>query len=269
MPYIQKAGFVMVGLLALSVGACADGNVGPYPGDGGMDGSVDGGTPLFSQILEKRTLMVGGGGDVIVQRFGPGGIVEVEIPGDVLPTRVSIDMSLVSGTVRRGRHPVNDMGLYVQPQGLMFQVPIRVRQPVPAPPIGKRYVSVVVPDDGTAFVPRKVARKVTTTDDMAPDLLASMGVWAADTDLEVWEGEGEGSGLWGLALDDKPMDMHPDADTDNGDDKFDGGADGALPDAAPISDAKNTDAGAMPDGGADSGKDKEDGRVLSGPPDNI
>lgn len=140
--------------------------------------------PLYQSLVEtkKLTLMEG---TPQLARFGPGERIELEVPANVVRGSVEVEVSLVTGTVRRGRHPVNDAGLLVQPEGLVFQAPVRVRQPVPPPPAGRTYVAVVIPDGETAFVARTPGRRV------AP---------AGPDGLEVWEGEGDGSGLWGFAL---------------------------------------------------------------------
>lgn len=151
---------------------------------GGDDAAVE--TAALYETVVERQVIEAGGGTAQRLRFGPGQNIELEIPADVAPMRVGVQVSLVTGTVRRGRHPVNDAGLLVEPAGLRFAVPVRVRQPVPPPAPGKTYVSVVVPDGETQFVARTPGRRVSGPD---PDLGG----------LEIWEGEGDGSGLWGFA----------------------------------------------------------------------
>lgn len=146
---------------------------------------------LYETVVQRKTIDVGGG-TAGVLRFGERDDIELEIPGDVAPVRLGVQVSLVTGTVRRGRYPVNDAGLLVEPPGLQFAVPVRVRQPVPPPPPGRTYVSVVIPDGETAFVARAPGRRVSPPD---PNLGG----------LEIWEGEGDGSGLWGFAQVDAPQ----------------------------------------------------------------
>ncbi len=150
---------------------------------------------LYQAVVQTQQAEVGGG---IPQRlrFGANERIELDIPGEVAPMRVGITVSLVTGTVRRGQHPVNDAGLLVQPQGLLFAVPVRVRQPVPTPPPGRTYVSVVIPDNGTEFVARTAGRRVS-------------GPEEALGGLEIWEGEGDSSGLWGFAEVAAPIDLSP------------------------------------------------------------
>lgn len=172
-----RRGGSAIGMMAAVLFASAFAACGDVPGD---EQRV-----LYQQIVETRTLDVGTAS--LVERFGPGGPVELEIPADVVSRPRSIEVSLVTGTVRKGAFPVNDAGLFVQPPGLVFDVPVRVRQTVPPPPAGKRYASVVIPDDGDAFVVRGPGRRVSPPD-------------PARDGYETWEGEGDGSGLWGLAL---------------------------------------------------------------------
>ena len=143
--------------------------------------------PLYGQVLEMRSLEVGGGGEEQTVTLGTKRPVTLAIPGNVAPTRVMVQVSLVTDTVKRGRSPVNDSGVLVQPQGLLFAAPVRVRQFVSPPPVGRGYVAVVVPDNGTSFVVKSRARL------LAPASTESEG-------LELWEGDGTGSGLWGLAV---------------------------------------------------------------------
>ena len=141
---------------------------------------------LYETLVERQSAEVGGGTPARL-RFGAAQNIELDVPGEVAPTRVGVQVALVTGTVRRGQHPVNDAGLLVEPAGLRFAVPVRVRQPVPPPAPGKTYVAVVIPDGETAFVARTPGRRVAPADD-------SLG------GLEIWEGDGDGSGLWGFAL---------------------------------------------------------------------
>lgn len=157
--------------------------------------------PLFREIVESRELTVGGGGPDQVVRLASGAhVVEVIVPGAVAPTPTRAYVSLVTGVTRKGQAPVNDFGVLVDPAGLTFAQPVRVRQRVAAPPPRKTYAAVVVPDQGTAFVVRSFARPVGPADP------------ASGEEGELWEGDGEGSGLWGLALVDAPStDANPDA----------------------------------------------------------
>ena len=161
---------VCASLVALAAGACSDEESGR----------------LFRRELQRVSAQVGGGGETQVITLGAGEIaVEVEIPGNVAPRRTLVQVSLVEGVPRRGRTPVNDRGLWVQPAGLSFDQPVRVRQRVPAPPTDQGYVTVVIPDGGSTFEARGPARRLQP----APQVGG----------LELWEGDGTGSGLWGLA----------------------------------------------------------------------
>lgn len=148
--------------------------------------SDDSETPLYGKILERRSLEVGGGQEQTV-KLGAKNPVTLLIPGDVAPTRARIDVSLVTDTVRRGRYPVNDSGVLVEPQALQFAAPVRVQQLVVPPPVGRVYMAVVVPDKGNSFMATSRARLISAA---TPE---SGG-------LELWEGDGTGSGLWGLAV---------------------------------------------------------------------
>lgn len=143
--------------------------------------------PLYGQVLERRTLEVGGGGEEQTVTLGSRNPVTLVVPGNVAPTRVMVQVSLVADTAKRGRSPVNDSGVLVEPQGLSFAAPVRVRQLVPPPPVSRGYVAVLVPDSGDSFVVKSRARLV------APATPETGG-------LELWEGDGTGSGLWGLAV---------------------------------------------------------------------
>lgn len=128
-----------------------------------------------------------GGGEAQTVMLGGKNPVTLLIPADVAPTKVMIELTLVSQTAKRGRSPVNDSGVLVEPQNLTFAAPVRVRQFVPPPPVGRGYVAVVVPDGGNSFVAKGRARLIA-------------GANADSMGLEVWEGDGTGSGLWGLAV---------------------------------------------------------------------
>jgi hypothetical protein len=156
-------------------------------GDEGGDGAP---RRLYRRVVEQRSIDVGGGGASQLVRIGqPPDVVELEIPGDVVPTRARIQVSVVEGVPRRGRTPVNDRGVLVEPAGLTFAQPVRVRQRVPAPPPMRGYVAVVLEQgaEETGFVARGPARRLmeATAQDMR----------------ELWEGDGTGAGLWGLAVD--------------------------------------------------------------------
>ena len=170
-----------VGFVAMVAGGCG-GDMESMTND---DSSADSeGQARYQTVVETQTLTVGDGITRVV-RFGPAEAVELEIPWNVVRRPARIDVSLVTGTVRRGIPPANDAGLLVRPESLNFDVPVRVRQRIVAPPPGKTYASVVLPDDGDAFELRGPARRVARVD---------------ASELEVWEGEGDGSGLWGLGL---------------------------------------------------------------------
>lgn len=152
-------------------------------GCGGDADSPDVAEALYQNVASRKTVEVGGGTPQRL-RFGVDEQIELDIPADVTTKRVRVQVSLVTGTARRGVHPVNDAGLLVEPQGLRFAVPARIRQPLPPLPPSRSYVAVVIPDKQTTFVARKPARRVS-----GPDR----------NGLEVWEGEGDSSGLWGFA----------------------------------------------------------------------
>lgn len=182
----QRMAYGVCGFAAmLVVGATACGGDDTYTPPGA----------LYQAVVETKQVEVGGG---TPQRllFGANQRIELDIPGDVAPARVGISVSLVTGTVKRGQHPVNDAGLLVQPQGLQFAMPVRVRQPVPPPAPGRTYVSVVIPDNGTEFVARTAGRRVS-------------GPEEALGGLEIWEGEGDSSGLWGFAEVAAAIDVSP------------------------------------------------------------
>lgn len=149
-------------------------------------GSDDGADPIYQAIIETQAVVVGESPQRL--RFGADQRIELDIPANVSPRPLRIEVSLVTGTVRRGRYPANDAGLLVSPQGLTFNAPVLVRQPVNPPQPGRSYVAVVLPDGGDAFVARKRAHKVSGP---LPELGGK----------EIWEGEGNGSGLWGFAED--------------------------------------------------------------------
>lgn len=133
------------------------------------------------------TVDVGGGGPAQTVRVGTEvASVELEVPGNVVPTRATISVKLVEDVTRRGRTPVNDRGLLVEPENLTFAEPVKVRQRVAPPPPGRGYVAVVVPDGSDTFEARTAARRLAPADPAGQEL---------------WEGEGTGSGLWGLAVD--------------------------------------------------------------------
>lgn len=142
---------------------------------------------LFSGRLAQQTTSAGGAETQVSLGRGRDR-VELLIPAEALATRAEVQLSVVSGTVRRGRYPVTDTALLVEPQGLAFARPARLRQLVPPPPLGRRYRTVVVPDGGASFVAKGLARR--------------LGGATAETEgHEPWESDCEGSGLWGLALD--------------------------------------------------------------------
>lgn len=145
-----------------------------------------GSTPLYQATVETQSVVVGESPQRL--RFGVDQRIELEIPAEVSKRPVRVNVSLVTGTARRGRHPVNDAGLLVQPAGLMFDTPVKVRQPVDPPRAGRTYVAVVVPDGGDAFVARTRGRRISGP---LPELGGK----------EIWEGDGDSSGLWGFAED--------------------------------------------------------------------
>lgn len=138
----------------------------------------------YQAVVETQSVLVGESPQRL--RFGVDQRIELDIPTEVSRQPLRINVSLVTGTVRRGRYPVNDAGLLVQPAGLMFETTVKVRQPVDPPRIGRTYVAVVLPDGGDAFVARTPGRRVSGS-------IAELG------GKEIWEGDGDGSGLWGFA----------------------------------------------------------------------
>jgi len=152
-------------------------------GSCGEDDDPDAG--LFETVVETQELEVGRARQVV--SFGSGNAIELEIPQAVVAQPARIRVQLVTGTVQRGRTPVGDSGLLVRPRQLVFDRPVRVRMRVPPPPLGRVYSSVVVPDDKDEFVVVGRARRLAS--EQGPG-----------QDEDIWEGEGTGSGLWGLAL---------------------------------------------------------------------
>ena len=141
---------------------------------------------LFSIVAEQKSVELGGADTTVMLGRGRQR-VELFVPANAVPARTQMRVSVVSGTVQRGRSPVTDNAILIEPVGTAFTAPSRMRQLVPSPPAGRTYRVVVVPDNGTSFVVRSRARFT---------LAAS-----ADTDgYEQWEGDATGSGLWGLAL---------------------------------------------------------------------
>jgi hypothetical protein len=132
---------------------------------------------------------VGGGGMTQTLKLGEGAdAVELEVPGDVVPRRAPVEVSLVEGVPKRGRAPVNDRGVLVRPAALTFDHPVKVRQRVPPPPAQRRYVAVVIQEGGDdTFQATTPARRLAPAEAMGDG-------------RELWEGDGTGSGLWGLAL---------------------------------------------------------------------
>lgn len=141
---------------------------------------------LFSIIAEQKTVEIGGA-DAMVTLGRGRQRVELLVPAGATPTRTQVKVSVVSGTVHRGRSPATDNAILIEPVGTAFIAPARMRQLVPPPPAGRSYRVVVVPDNSNSFVVRSRAR-ITQ-------------VASADTEgYEQWEGDASGSGLWGLAL---------------------------------------------------------------------
>ncbi len=150
---------------------------------------------LFTAIAAQQTLEVGGTEATVTLGRGRQR-VELLVPANVLPARAQLKVSVVSGTVRRGRHPATDTGVLIDPVGTTFQAPVRIRQLVPPPPPGRSYRSVVVPDNGNSFVARGPARLLRPA--------------SAETEgYEQWESDAAGSGLWGLALAEPGDDPQP------------------------------------------------------------
>ena len=141
-------------------------------------------TELYTAVLETQEVEVGKAPQRL--RFGVDKRTELEIPADVSLMPVRLRVSLVGGTVRRGQHPVNNTGLLVEPQALTFATPATIRQALPPVAPRRVYAAVVIPDNGDAFVYRSRGRRVSAAD-------------PALNGLEVWEGDGDSSGLWGFA----------------------------------------------------------------------
>ena len=149
---------------------------------------------LFSVIAEQQSVQAGGA-DAMVALGKGRQRVELFIPADALPTPRPLRVAIATGTARRGRHPVTDTAILIEPNGTAFAVPVRTRQLVPTPPVGRTYRVVVVPDGGNSFVVRGRAKLVQAAS-------------AATEGYEQWEGDSSGSGLWGLALE-EPGDEMP------------------------------------------------------------
>ncbi len=141
---------------------------------------------LYGTVVEKQTLEIGGMEAALSLGRGQQR-VELLVPANALPTRTQVRVSLVSGVARRGRHPAVDTAVLIEPRALTFSAPVRMRQLVPPAPVGRRYRTVVVPEGASAFAVRGPARLLARA---TPETLG----------LEVWEGDSEGSGLWGLSL---------------------------------------------------------------------
>lgn len=146
----------------------------------------------LGRVVRSVTVDVGGGGPPQVLRVPvsdapDADVIELEVPGDVVPRRAQVQVSVVVDVPKRGRTPVNDRGVLVRPQMLTFDKPVKVRQRVPPPPPMRGYVSVLVPDGSDTFEARTPARR------LAPAEPQGDG-------KELWEGDGTGSGLWGLAV---------------------------------------------------------------------
>lgn len=141
---------------------------------------------LFAVLAEQQSVQAGGV-DAMVTLGKGRQRVEMFIPADALAMPRPIRVGVATGVARRGRHPVTDAAVLIEPNGTSFAAPVRTRQLVPPPPVGRAYRVVVVPDGGNSFVVRSRARLV------QPASVETEG-------YEQWEGDSSGSGLWGLAL---------------------------------------------------------------------
>lgn len=136
----------------------------------------------------------------------------VEFPPGVLatPTRVTVR---VSGNVSKGGTPVVAPVLQIATPQLVFAVPARLRQTVPAPAPGKQYVAVGAAEADPTWTIRGQARAVPGTSDFEIDI--------------------HGSGLWALALSDlvapPPPPMDAGTSPDGGIEGGDGGATSTMP----------------------------------------
>jgi hypothetical protein len=147
------------------------------------------GGPLYSDVLATLDLEVGG----VEQQHTLGRgrqRVEITAPAAALAVRRPVKVSLVGGTAMRGRAPATSTAVLIEPQTLIFVAPVRMRQLVPPAPVGRRYRMVVVPDNANAFVQRGRARVIQAASD-------------ANDGWEIWEGDADGSGLWGFALEEQ------------------------------------------------------------------
>lgn len=142
---------------------------------------------LFQVVAEQKAVQVGGGTDTTVTLGRGRQQMELLVPGSAAVERTQVKVSVVSQTVRRGRSPATDNALLIEPVGTTFITPVRMRQMVPSPPVGRTYRVVVVPDNRTTFVVRSRARFV-------------QGPGVDTEGYEQWEGDIDGSGLWGLDL---------------------------------------------------------------------
>ncbi|MDX2022681.1 MAG: hypothetical protein SF187_20770 [Deltaproteobacteria bacterium] len=141
---------------------------------------------LFNVLAEQQSVQAGGT-DAMVTLGKGRQRVELFIPADALATPRPLRVGLATGVARRGRAPLTDTAVLIEPQNTAFAVPVRTRQFVPPPPVGRVYRVVVVPDGENKFLVRGRARLVQA---------ASANVEG----YEQWEGDSSGSGLWGLAL---------------------------------------------------------------------
>ncbi|MCG5051438.1 MAG: hypothetical protein KA712_00610 [Myxococcales bacterium] len=147
------------------------------------------GGPLYSDVLATLDIEVGGVEQL--HTLGRGRQrVEITAPAAALAVPRPVKVSLVGGTAMRGRAPATSTAVLIEPQALIFIAPVRVRQLVPPAPAGRRYRMVVVPDNANAFVQRGRARVIQPASD-------------ANDGWEIWEGDAEGSGLWGFALEEQ------------------------------------------------------------------
>lgn len=150
---------------------------------GCSDGSEPQDAPPAGLVQDEQTLIIGGGEEQTITLGKTGTKVEVVFPPEAVPQRTRLTVRLESEVNKRGATPAGVGALHVATQSVRLDPPARMRQEVPVPPPGRRYVAVTALPDIDSWTIGPVAR-----------------VAGPPATMQVFEIDIGGTGLWAIAL---------------------------------------------------------------------
>jgi hypothetical protein len=169
----------------------------------GSDDEEGGVAPVAGTLVQEVSLDIGGGSPSVVNLGAGSRGAQVDFPANVTRSRTRVTVRLTEGVQKSGAVPASTV-VQIASRGVVFDAPARVRQPVPPPPLMRRYVPISSDESAAPWTPGITpARQVAAPPGSDPTLGPASGLIWCEIDIS-------GFGLWALFLQDVGTEVPPD-----------------------------------------------------------